>query len=66
MQHIAKSIAANPDSALVDIEGFDLYLYADVLGVLGDIRDDNRTILARVQAQRSARRRVKSARGGTK
>jgi hypothetical protein len=61
----AESIAANPDIALVDLEGVDLYPYVDVLGV-SDERQDNRAILAHVQAQRIAQQRVKSAKGGTR
>jgi hypothetical protein len=57
------SIAANPDSALVDIGGVDLSPYVATLGVPSYITN-TRDILAHVQAQRLARRRVKSARGG--
>jgi hypothetical protein len=53
----AESIAANPDIALVDLQGFDLSPYVDVLGV-SDKHRDNDIILAH--------RRVKSARGGTR
>jgi hypothetical protein len=61
----AESIAANSDIALVNLEGVDLSLYVDVLGVLDELQD-NRAILARVQAQRIAQQRVKSAKGGTR
>jgi hypothetical protein len=56
-------IAGNPDIALVDLEGVDLSPYVDVLGVSDELQD-NRAILAHVQAQRIAQQRVKSARGG--
>jgi hypothetical protein len=61
----AESIAANPDIALVDLEGVDLSPYVDVLGVSDELRG-NRAILAYVQAQRIAQQRVKSAKGGTR
>jgi hypothetical protein len=61
----AESIAANPDIALVDLEGVDLSPYVDVLGVSGKLCG-NRAILAHVQAQRIAQQRVKSAKGGTR
>jgi hypothetical protein len=55
----ADSIASNPESALVNIYGVNLF------GMSGEIRG-NRAILSHVQAQQLARRRVKSARGGAK
>jgi hypothetical protein len=61
----AESIAANPDIALVDLQGVDLSPHVDVLGVSDELRD-NRAILAHVQAQRIAQQRVKSAKGGTR
>jgi hypothetical protein len=61
----AESIAANPDIALIDLQGVDLSPYVDVLGVPDELRD-NRAILAHVQAQRIAQQRVKSAKGGTR
>jgi hypothetical protein len=61
----AESIAANPDIALVDLQGVDLSLYMDVLGVSDELQS-NCAILAHVQAQRIAQQRVKSARGGTR
>jgi hypothetical protein len=61
----AESIAANPDAALIDLQGVDLSLYVDVLGVSDKLRG-NRAILAHVQAQRIAQQRVKSAKGGTR
>jgi hypothetical protein len=61
----AESIAANPDIALVDLEGVDLSPYVDVLGVSDKLRG-NRAILAHVQAQRIAQQRVKSAKGGAR
>jgi hypothetical protein len=61
----AESIAANPDIALIDLQGVDLSPYVDVLGVSDELQD-NRAILAHVQAQRSAQQRVKSAKGGTR
>jgi hypothetical protein len=59
----AESIAANPDIALVDLQGVDLPPYVDVLGVPERLRD-NCAILEHVQAQRIAQQRVKSAKGG--
>jgi hypothetical protein len=59
----AESIAANPDIALVDLQGVDLSPYGDVFGVSDELRG-NRAILAHVQAQRIAQQRVKSAKGG--
>jgi hypothetical protein len=59
----AESIAANPDIALVDLQGVDLSPYVDVHGVSDELQD-NRAILAHVQAQRIAQQRVKSAKGG--
>jgi hypothetical protein len=61
----AESIAANPDIALVRLEGVDLSPYVDVLGVPDKLRD-NRAILEHVQAQRIAQQRVKSAKGGVR
>jgi hypothetical protein len=61
----AESIAANPDIALVDLEGVDLSPYVDVLGVSDELRG-NRAILAHVKGQRIAQQRVKSAKGGTR
>jgi hypothetical protein len=61
----AESIARNPDIALVDLYGFGLSPYVEVLGVSGELRG-NHAILARVQAQRIAQQRVKSAKGGTR
>jgi hypothetical protein len=61
----AESIAANPDIALVDLLGVDLSPYVDVLGVSDELHG-NCTILERVQAQRIAQQRVKSAKGGTR
>jgi hypothetical protein len=61
----AESIAANPDIALIDLQGVDLSPYVDVLGVSDELRD-NRAILAHVQAQRIAQQRVKSAKGGAR
>jgi hypothetical protein len=55
----------NPDIALVDLQGVDLSPYVDVLGVTDELQV-NRAILAHVQAQRIAQRRVKSAKGGTR
>jgi hypothetical protein len=60
-----ESIAANPDIALVDLQGVDLSPYVDVLGV-SDALHGNSAILAHVQAQRIAQQRVKSAKGGTR
>jgi hypothetical protein len=62
---LAESVAANPDIALVDLEGADLSPYVDVLGVSDKLRG-NRTILAHVQARRIAQQRVKSAKGGAR
>jgi hypothetical protein len=62
---LAESIAANPDIALIDLQGVDLSPYVDVLGV-PDKLQGNRAILAHVQAQRIAQQRVKSAKGGTR
>jgi hypothetical protein len=61
----AESIAANPDIALVDLQGVDLSPYVDVLGVSDELHG-NFAILKRVQAQRIAQQRVKSAKGGTR
>jgi hypothetical protein len=61
----AESIAANPDIALVDLQGVDLSPYVDVLGV-SDKLHGNCVILEHVQAQRIAQQRVKSAKGGTR
>jgi hypothetical protein len=61
----AESISANPDIALVDLEGVDLSPYVDMLGVSDELQD-NREILAHVQAQRIAQQRVKSAKGGAR
>jgi hypothetical protein len=61
----AESISANPDIALVDLQGVDLSPYVDVLGVSDELRG-NCAILAHVQAQRIAQQRVKSAKGGTR
>jgi hypothetical protein len=61
----AESIAANPDIALFNLQGVDLSPYVDVLGVPDELQD-NREILAHVQAQRIAQQRVKSANGGTR
>jgi hypothetical protein len=60
----AESIAANPDIALVDLQGVHLSPYVDMLGVSDELRG-NRAILAHVQAQRIAHQGVKSAKGGT-
>jgi hypothetical protein len=59
----AEAIAANPDIALVDLQGVDLSPYVDVLGVSNALRG-NHAILAHVQAQRLTQQRVKSAKGG--
>jgi hypothetical protein len=59
------TIAANPDIALFDLQGVDLSPYLDVLSVSDELQD-NRAILAHVQAQRIAQQRVKSAKGGTR
>jgi hypothetical protein len=61
----AEAIFANEDSALIGLQGIDLSLYVDVLGV-SDGFEGNRAILAQVQAQRITQQRVKSARGGTR
>jgi hypothetical protein len=61
----AESIAANPDIALVDLQGVDLSPYVDVLGVSDELHG-NTVILEHVQAQRIAQQRVKSAKGGTR
>jgi rRNA maturation protein Rpf1 len=55
----AVCIAANPDKALVDLQGVDLSPHVDVLGVSDELRG-NCVILEHVQAQRIAQR-VKSA-----
>jgi hypothetical protein len=60
----AESIAGNPDIALVDLQGFQLSPYVDILGVSDELRG-NRAILAHVQAQRIVHQGVKSAKGGT-
>jgi hypothetical protein len=60
-----ESIAANPDIALVDLQGVDLSPYVDVLGVSDELHG-NCVILEHVQAQRIAQQRVKSAKGGTR
>jgi hypothetical protein len=65
LRAFAESIAANPDIALVDLEGVDLSPYVDMLGVSDELHG-NRAILAHVQAQRIAQQRVKSAKGGTR
>jgi hypothetical protein len=62
---VHKSIAGNPDIALVDLEGVDLPPYVDVLGVSHELQN-NRAILKHVQAQRIAQQRVKSEKGGTR
>jgi hypothetical protein len=49
----AESIAANPDIALVNLQGVDLSPCVDVLGVSKKLRG-NHAILAHVQAQRIA------------
>jgi hypothetical protein len=61
----AEAISANQHSALINLQGVDLSLFADVLDVSDGFRN-NSAILAHVKAQRIARQRVKSARGGTK
>jgi hypothetical protein len=61
----AESIAANPDIALVDLQGVDLSPYVDLLGVSDELHG-NCAILEHVQAQRIAQQRVKSAKGGTR
>jgi hypothetical protein len=48
----AESIAANPAIALVDLQGVDLSLYVDVLGVSDELWG-NRAILAHVRAAAS-------------
>jgi hypothetical protein len=53
----AVSIAANPDTALVDLDGVDLSPYVDVLRVSDELHR-NCAILERVQAQRIAQQRV--------
>jgi hypothetical protein len=58
-------LTANPDIALIYLEGVDLSPNVDVLGVSDELWD-NRAILAHVQAQRIAQQRVKSAKGGTR
>jgi hypothetical protein len=65
LRAFAVPVAANPDIALVALQGVDLSAYVDVLG-LSDELHDNCTILEHVQAQRIARQRVKSAKGGTR
>jgi hypothetical protein len=60
-----KSIATNPDIALIVFEGVDLSPYVDALGVSDELRG-NSAILAHVQEQRIAQQRVKSAKGGTR
>jgi hypothetical protein len=64
-REFAESIAANPDSALIDLEGVELSPYVDMLGAPDELRD-NHAILALIQVQRIAQRRVKSPRAGTK
>jgi hypothetical protein len=61
----AESIAANSDIALVDLQGVDLSLYVDVLGVSDELQG-NRAILAHLQAQRIAQQRVKPVKSGTR
>jgi hypothetical protein len=61
----AESIAANPDIALVDLQGVDLSPYVDMVSVSDELKG-NRAILAHVQAQRIAQQRVKSAKGGAR
>jgi hypothetical protein len=60
---IAEAIAANHDTSLVDLTGFDLTLFRDVLGVSEEFQN-NDAILAYMHAQRTMQQRVKSARGG--
>jgi hypothetical protein len=65
LRAFAESIAANPDIALVDLQGVDLSPCVDVLGVSDELRD-NYAILAHIQVQRLAQQRVKPAKGGTR
>jgi hypothetical protein len=59
-----EAIAANEDTALVEISGAELCEWLDVLGLSDDFRDAlNWNILAHMRARRLADR-VKSARGG--
>jgi hypothetical protein len=63
---IAEAIAANQDTAMFVLSGFDLKEHLHVLGVSDEMRrKSNREILAHIRARHRAHR-AKSARGGAK
>jgi hypothetical protein len=66
---LAEALAANVDTVLTKLPGFDLNLYADVFGLEAEHtrRDDraNSAFLKRVRERHSAHS-MKSSRGGSK